>query len=103
MIGKVMGAVAKVATNKKAMMVVNGLFYTSSVVKAITGLAVDWNRDYEIRIKTDKKREAIVKDEVKDYLVDNRQELAKRLLTEKEKEFLVSVAEAAEKANKKAS
>ncbi len=102
MVKEVIGVVAKVATNKKAMTVVNALFYTSSAIKAITGFAQDINRDYEIRVSTDKKLEALVKDEVKDYLVDNRQDLLKRVLTEDEKEFLISVAEGTAKKAKRA-
>lgn len=103
MIGaKVIGTVAKVATNKNAMRVVDVLFYTSSAIKAVTGLCQDLNRDYEIRCSTDRKVDAIVRDEVHDYLVDNRQDLLKRVLTEDEKNFLISVAEGTAKKAKRA-
>ena len=62
----------------------------------------DWARDYDIRIKTDEKIAKIAKDEFRDYLVDNREELLKNVLTDKEKAFLESVAKYSAEAEAKA-
>lgn len=97
MIEKVIGTVAKVVTNPKAKMAIDVIFYTSSALKMGTELARDWARDYEIRIKTDEKIEKIVKDEVKDMLVENRNELLVNVLTDKEKKFLKSLEKNMEK------
>lgn len=97
MIGKVVGTVAKVITSPKAMNVVNVIFYTSSALKVGTELLRDWGTTYEIRMKTDEKIEEVVKDQFKDYLIDNRQELVARVLKDNEKAFLKSVSKNANK------
>lgn len=91
MVGKVIGTVAKAVTNPTAMKVIDVIFYTSSAVKVVAGLAQDLGRDYEIRQKTDEKIERIVKDEVHDMLTERREELLADIMTDQEKKFLKSL------------
>ena len=93
-IGTIIGTVAKTVTSPRAKMAIDVIFYTSSALKVGTELARDWARDYEIRQKTDEKIKEIVKDEFKDYLIDNRDELAKRVMKPEEIEFLKKVSKA---------
>ena len=102
MIGKIIGTVAKTMVSPKVKMVVDVMFYTSSAIKMVTELSRDWTRDYDIRMKTDAKIAEITKDEFHDYLVDNRDELLKNVLTDKEKAFLKTVAKKTAEAEAKA-
>lgn len=98
-IGFIVKPITKVATNPKAMMVVDVLWYSSSLVKAVCEIARDTNRDYETRKQAEGIIEKVAREELKGYLTDNREELLADILTDKEKAFIKSVSEKAKKAS----
>lgn len=101
-VGFIVKPLTKVATNKKAMMVVDVLFYSSSLIKALCEIARDANKDYETRKEAEEIIRKVTKDELSSWASENRDKtIAQVFLTEREQEFLKSVAEAQKKAEKK--